>query len=106
MIKYQIRFCDSKGDGSFTYVDVKNAKDAPKAAAEQATKYINEQKERSFGFLYTRQYKSKRIVHVWEYDTNKHAPKKDGHRFKLQLGYVEATYTDGSKSRREWYDPA
>ena len=102
MPKYQIRFCDSKGHGSFCYIDAD--KDVEQKAADKATEYINNQKERSFGYFGSH-IQSKRTVHVWEMDMETKQPKKKGHRFKLRLAYVQATYTDGSKSRKEWYEP-
>lgn len=104
MPKYQIRFCDSKGCGSFKYVDVKSAKEAPQAAAAMATDYIEEQKAIPTG-LFRQPFKAKRIVHVWEWDTEMKEVKKKGHRFKLELFFVQATFNTGRKSRKEWYEP-
>lgn len=100
MPKYQIRFCDSKGHGSFCYVD--GEKNVEQLAADKATEYIN----RDMGFgAFGRRIESKKTVHVWEMDMVTKQPKKGGHRFKLKLAYVQATYTDGSKTRKEWYEP-
>lgn len=105
-IKYQIRFCDKNGNGSFQYVDVKSRKGVEKKAAEKATEYINKQKEvrGNFGF-FINSFKPKRVVHVWEWDTEKGEPKRGGHRFKLELMFIQATYTTGRKMRNEWYEP-
>jgi hypothetical protein len=105
MPKYQIRFCDSKGNGYFEYVDVKSKKGVEQIAAAKATDSINRVKQTSRGGIFGQQYKSKRTVHVWEMDMITKQPKKDGHRFKLSLASVTASYTDGSKSRKEWYEP-
>lgn len=101
MPKYQIRFCDSKGHGSFQYVDC-DAKDAPEKAAEKANEYITRQNELRRGFTIIQ---NKKTVHVWEIDMETKQPKKKGHRFKLTLNYVQATYSDGTKERKEWYEP-
>jgi hypothetical protein len=103
MPKYQIRFCDSKGHGSFCYVDC-SQKQAPQKAAEKATEYINNQKGIPTG-LFRQPYKPKRIVHVWEWDSEEGEPKKKGYRFKLELMFIAATYNSGRKVRQEWYEP-
>lgn len=110
MPRYQIRFCDSKGNGYFEYVDVRSKKGVEKIAADRATEVITKEAHRyrttggPFG-MFIQAPKPKRIVHVWEWDAGKRCPKKGGHRFKLQLGYLQATYSDGSKERKEWYEP-
>lgn len=111
MKKYQIRFCDSKGCGFFEYILVKHGGDVMKITAEKATEVNDKRKlqhtEQSQWNIFKalHPYKSKRVVHVWEWDLENKQPKKGGHRFKLKLAYIQATYTDGSKSRKEWYEP-
>lgn len=100
MIKYQIRFCDSKGNGSFSYIDVKSKKGVEQKAADKATEYIANKMQRGFSYD-----KPKRVVHVWEMDMETKKPKKDGHRFKLELSFTEITYGSGRKVRNEWYEP-
>lgn len=102
MAKYQIRFVDKQGHGSFCYVDCEKD-DAGKMAAEKATEYINRIKNTRLPFQVIE--KPKRVVDVWEWDTEKKEVKKKGHRFKLQLMYVQATYNSGRKVRNEWYEP-
>lgn len=102
MIKYQIRFCDSKGHGSFRYIDVKTKKGIEQKAADKATEYINQQSVSWRSFIKP---KPKRIVHVWEMDMETKNPKKGGHRFKLELYFTEITYGSGRKIRNEWYKP-
>jgi hypothetical protein len=110
MPKYQIRFCDSKGHGYFKYIDVKSKRGVEKIAAESATKHIIEESEKykrnggPFGMFISLP-RSKKTLHVWEWDIENKCVKKGGHRFKLQLSYFQATYTDGSKVRKEWYEP-
>lgn len=106
MAKYQIRFCDKKGHGSFEYIDVKSIKGVEKKAADKATEYLNKRKATvgNFGF-FLHSFKPQRIVHVWEWDTEKGQPKRGGHRFKLELMFFQATYMSGRKVRNEWYEP-
>jgi hypothetical protein len=108
MPKYQIRFCDSKGCGSFEYVDVKSKKGVEQKAADKATEYINKLKgyDELHGWNPFRQpFRPKRVVHVWEWDTEKKQLKKGGHRFKLELSFTQVTYGSGRKVRNEWYEP-
>jgi len=106
MTKYQIRFCDSKGNGSFEYIDVKSKKGVEKKAADKATEYIANIRSRYSNWNPFRQpEKAKRIVHVWEWDSDKKQPKRGGHRFKLELYFIEMTYVSGRKARNEWYEP-
>jgi hypothetical protein len=113
MPKYQIRFCDSKGHCYFRYIDVKTKRGVEKKAAEAATKQIIEEAEkcnRSSGsfdawWIFRQPSKPKKTLHVWEWDIENKCVKKGGHRFKLRLAYFQATYTDGSKTRKEWYEP-
>jgi hypothetical protein len=102
MPKYQIRFCDKDGNGSFCYVEC-TAKEAPQKAADKATEEINKRKNKTG--LFVAPYKAPRRLNVWEWDTEKKEVKKKGHRFKLQLIFVEATYNSGRKVRDEWYEP-
>jgi hypothetical protein len=102
MTKYQIRFCDSKGHGSFEYVDVVPGDFVEQRAADKATEYINRE---PIGFRSFSRQKPKRIVHVWEMDMETKKPKKGGHRFKLELYFTEITYGSGRKVRNEWYEP-
>ncbi len=102
MARYQIRFVDKEGNGFFRYVEC-SAEEAPKQAAEKATEEINKQKEKRGIFVVP--YKAPRTLHVWEWDVEKKEVKKKGHRFKLQLMYVQATYNSGRKVRNEWYEP-
>ena len=105
MLKYQIRFCDSKGHGSFQYIDVKSKKGVEQKAADKATEYIaNGCGLRRGGFFYSAP-KPKRVVHVWEMDMETKQPKKGGYRFKLELAFTEITYGSGRKVRNEWYEP-
>jgi hypothetical protein len=113
MLKYQIRFCDSKGNGYFKYVYVKSKRGVEKKAAEAATKHIIEEAEKckrangtyDIWGIFRQPPKPKRTLNVWEWDTENKCVKKRGHRFKLRLAYFQATYTDGSKKREEWYEP-
>jgi hypothetical protein len=106
MTKYQIRFCDSKGHGSFEYIDVKSKKGVEQKAADKATEYINERRSRYSSFIpFRKPERPKRIVHVWEMDMEIKQPKKGGHRFKLELYFTEITYGSGRKVRNEWYEP-
>lgn len=99
MIKYQIRFCDSKGHGSFQYVNVGPGDYVQQMAADKATEYISRPQR---GFVRD---KPKRIVHVWEMDMKTKQPKKGGHRFKLELCFTEVIYGSGRKVKNEWYEP-
>lgn len=111
MPKYQIRFCDKRGCGSFEYIDVKSIKGVEQKAADKATQYIQNKRacwQESAGwnpFVAINPFKPQRVVHVWEWDTVNKCVKKGGHRFKLQLAYFQATYTNGAKKRSEWYEP-
>jgi hypothetical protein len=108
MTKYQIRFCDSKGHGSFEYIDVKSKKRVEQKAADKATEYINKQREYNGANEWNpfrQPFKPKRIVHVWEIDMETKKPKKGGHRFKLELCFISVTYLNGRKARNEWYEP-
>jgi hypothetical protein len=105
MLKYQIRFCDSKGNGSFRYVESKTKKGIENKAAQVATDYLKEHYERQRFRMFTPPAKPKRVVHVWEWDTEKKEVKRNGHRFKLELRYIQATFLNGNKRREEWYEP-
>lgn len=113
MIKYQIRYCDSKGNGHFQYVEVKSQKLAPEKSAESATEYLQKQRAKegsAFGSFdiwapFRPPFKPRRTIHVWEWDNDKKEVKKGGHRFKLTYCYLEATYIGGGKRRQEWYEP-
>jgi hypothetical protein len=106
MTKYQIRFCDSKGHGSFEYIDVKSKKGIEQKAADKATEYISNMIGRYDNWNpFRKPEKPKRIVHVWEMDMETKQPKKGGHRFKLELCFTEITYGSGRKVRNEWYEP-
>lgn len=102
MPKYQIRFVDKQGCGFFRYVDCEK-EEAPQKAAEKATEEINKQKSRTG--LFVAPYKAPRRLSVCEWDTEKKEIKKKGHRFKLELMYVQATYQSGRKVIDEWYEP-
>ena len=110
MPKYQIRFCDSKGYGYFRYLDVKSKRGIEKKAAEAATKIIIEESEKyksqggPWG-IFSIPPKPKKVLHVWEWDLEKKEPKRGGHRFKIRLAFIEATYVGGGKRREEWYEP-
>lgn len=108
-MKYQIRFCDNKGNGHFKYVDVKSKEGVEEKAAQAATDYLKEQAQKaasnsSWNVFYVPE-RPKRTLHVWEWDSEKREPKRGGHRFKLRLAFIEATYVGGSKKRQEWYEP-
>jgi len=111
MIKYQIRFCDSKGCGFFAYLDVKSKEGAEDKAAAKATEINIERRKKHeeesqwSPFKAVTRYQPKRVVHVWEWDAEKKKPKTKGHRFKLELYYFVATHLNGTKTRKEWYEP-
>jgi hypothetical protein len=104
MPKYQIRFCDSKGHGSFTYIDVESVEGVELKAADKATEYITNGCGLRRGFFNTSS-KPMRSVNVWEMDMETKEPKKKGHRFKLKLFHTTITYSSGEKERDEWYEP-
>ena len=104
MPKYQIRFCDSKGHGSFTYIDVDSVEGVEQKAADKATEYIKNGSGLRRGFFNSVS-KPMKTVNVWEMDMTTKEPKKKGHRFKLRIVFVEVTYQGGSKRRNEWYEP-
>lgn len=113
-IKYQIRYCDNKGNGYFKYVDVQSSEQAPQVASDFATKHLSDERAKEGGVIGTFDiwsafrppFKPKRTINVWEWDNEKKEPKRGGHRFKLVYCYVEATYLGGGKRRKEWYEPS
>lgn len=94
MPKYQIRFCDSKGHGSFRYFDAD--KKIEQEAADAANLYMETR---------LTNYPLPKTVNVWEMDMVTKEPKKKGHRFKIRKSFVQATYENGRKERKEWYEP-
>lgn len=106
-MKFQIRFVDKQGNGSFEHFDAQ--RNVEKKAAEIATAFIERKKEQAQNngsfWPFTPAYRPHRTVQVWEYDIEKKEPKKGGRRFKLQLHYFQATYRGGHKVRNEWYEP-
>ena len=104
-VKFQIRFTDKNGCGSFEYFDA-TYKEALEFASVTANEYLD-RRNRNHQFTVRSMFGIKsetyRTVQVVEYNTDTHRAKRGGMKFKLKLRYVQATFADGSKRRGEWY---
>lgn len=98
MTKYQIRFCDKDGNGSFKYFDADE--NIEQKAADTANDYIQTRIIRGFD-----SFVPPKKLDVWEMDMTTKQPKVNGHRFKIQLTKSVTTYQSGRKVRNEWYEP-
>lgn len=99
-MKFQIRFTDKSGCGSFEYFDADTLEHAHVKAEDVATEYIQKIRIReSNSVLFHKLAKSKMIptVSVVEYNTETQTAKRGGLKFKLTYCYVQATYKSGLK---------
>lgn len=95
-MKFQIRF-KNRGGCSYAYADAPSLNIAPAVCAEAANTWLDER---------LTSYRPPKTVDVVEYDHEKKTAKRKGHRFKLTLKFIEATYQSGMRKSMEWYEPA
>lgn len=99
-MKFQIRFVKD-GCGSYEYFDAETLEEAHVKAEEVATEYIQKVRNRESSnpmIRFTGPSKMIPTVSVVEYNTETHATKRGGLKFKLTYCYVQATYRSGLKS--------
>lgn len=98
MPKYQIRFCDKQGNGSFNYFDAEE--NIEQKAADTVNDYLKNRLTRGFdSFIPPKK------LDVWEMDMTTKEPKVKGHRFKLQLFKSTVHISGRNKVVNEWYEP-
>lgn len=120
MSNYQLRFCDRSGCGSFLYIEAETLEEAKEKAVEKANEFLEHERTKPIYFpsrrpkpiptvkvveIYKKELRPERVylpdggylpTHEW-------ITKRGGNKFALTLSYIEATMSDGSKRRAEWY---
>jgi hypothetical protein len=99
-MKFQIRFTDKDGCGTFRYFDAESLEEAYPESEVSANEYIRKVRERDLKSLMTRfagASKMPNTVSVVEYDVKTQRAKRGGIKFKLGYCYVQATYKNGLK---------
>lgn len=123
-MKYQIQFLDSKKSGSYEYFEADTHEQALELAAQTANVYLHTKRNYNKQYpsmFFESQFKPIRTPKVVEITAVKGSEemytsrdgtiktrykwitKRGGHKFKLELRYIEFTFTDGRKERNEWY---
>ncbi len=101
-MKFQIKFVDRRGCGSFAYFEADETNMKIKAC-EKANEFLLKQRERdsimSFSPFYSR-YKPIKTVSVVEFHNGK--TKRNGFKFKITLDFFEAKI-DGVFYTDDWY---
>lgn len=104
MPKYQIEFKKAGSSKSYTYFEA-TKRNLYKEACKAADKKLDQL--RLFFrplFLTNATFKAPNKLTVREWDTEKKCVKKGGHQFKLSLGFLQLSFTDGTVERKEWYE--
>jgi hypothetical protein len=104
MPKYQIEFKRAGSSKSYCYFDA-NKRNLYKEACKAADAKLNQL--RLFFrpiFLTNATFKAPKTLIVREWDTDKKCVKRGGLTFKLSLAFLQASFTDGSIERNEWYE--
>ena len=124
MSKYQIRFTDRRGHGSFEYVDAETVDEAKELAVSKANEYLKQKRHWEMihePLWFESAFKPIRVVNVVEIikteremnvsrngiTTREIRPewitKRSGNKFKLKLSYIQFKFSDGSIDLNEWY---
>jgi hypothetical protein len=104
MQKFQLRFTDSQGNGSFYYFETDKPTNIEVKACELANEVLQKERDKFHASsIFFKPFKPKRVVQVWEYDNETKGPKKKGYRFKIHYAYFKATSKGGQIHFNEWY---
>ena len=101
-LRFQIRFTDKSGCGS--YVHFNATKDnAQEVACQFANEHLKKEIERP-RYFFQPAYKPFKTIAVVQWDKPKNQIVKKGLKFKLKLGYITYKFRDGSSETNYWYD--
>ena len=111
MRTFQIRNTDSKGYGSYYYLDFENDTDEDEIKRflenrvnEEITKIEYNIKHQIIPYCFIPIHQQlRKTMKVVEYDKKRHKAVINGTRFKLSLMYIRLTFSN-SKSSRYWYE--